>query len=260
MERVVLVSVARPPSEIGNLWHARFQHFQGQRQNLGVLGGYMAADIVEHYSVEQLRAEFDGIYKEAQDKYMLSSADLQGGLTQEELRIKQGAKQRTVFNFTVSLFGLRKFRGLIEMIYGKQEFAEQFDALEGGVYTKMADLLPATQAEYLKVLNAFTAMSYEEMGSSSGLVKNTHYAKINYGGKDAIELSMRACYSRYRVHCKNIQLRPLFSGEPAFLHAVKDSNALLAARHTGSAIAAPGGTFVFDMDELRKMGVDDFKD
>jgi len=259
MERVVLVSVVRPAAGVGNSWHARFQEFQAQKQNLGVLGAHLAAEIVHGYSVDQLRAEFDQMYRAAQDKYMLTTADLQGGLTPEEIRVKQGAKQRTVFNFCVSQFGLHKFRALIEMIYGEQEFAEQFETLEGAVFSKMADLLPATQAEYLKVLNTFAAMSFDDPQSPSSLVPSIHYALGSMGGKDTIELSIRACYSRYRVHCKNIQQRALFPGEPAFLHAIKDSTALLQSRYNTGAVAAPGGTYVFDMDELRKAGVDDFR-
>jgi len=124
----------------------------------------------------------------------------------------------------------------------------------------MADLLPATQAEYLKVINQLAAMSFEMPDSNGAIVKNLHYVKIDFAGKEAIEFSMRACYSRYRVHCKNLNVRPLFTGEPAFMHAMKDSNALLQARGASERLATPGGTYIFDMAELRKMGVEDFRD
>lgn len=260
MERVVLVSVVRPQPEVAQLWHARFQEFQMHKQSLGVLGQFMAADIVFNYSLDMLREEFDTLYNAAQTKYMLTTADLNAGLSPEALRVKQGAKQRTVFNFCVSQFGLMKFKALVDRIYGAAEFAESFEILDSSIYSKMSDLLPATQAEYLKVINQLAAQSFEDRTNSSALVQQIHYAKIDFGGKAAIEFSMRACYSRYRIHCKNIGIKPLFTGEPAFMHAMKDSNALLQSRATSATIQAPGGTFVFDMDELRKMGVEDFKD
>lgn len=259
MERVVMISVVRPPPETATLWHARFQEFSAQKQQLAVIGHYIAGQIVGSYSLEQLRAEFDEIYTAAQAKYMLTTADLMAGLPEEVLRAKQGAKQRTVYNFCVSKFGLRKFKAVIDMIYGEQEFAESFAMLDGAIFSKIGDLLPATQAEYLKVINTFASMSYEQPDSPSALVRGVHYAPVNFGGKDGIEFSMRACYTRYRIHCKAIGIKALFTGEPAFLHAMRDSTAVISSKSQGGKIVAPGGTFVFDMNELRKMGVDDFK-
>lgn len=259
MERVVMVSIVRPPPQVATHWHAKFQEFSANKRSLGVLGQYIAGQIVGSYSLDQLRAEFDELYVAAQAKYMLSAADLTSGLAEDVLRAKQGAKQRTVYNFCVSQFGLRKFRTLIEMIYGKAEFAESFETLEEAVFSKIGDLLPATQAEYLKVINTFAAMSFEKPDSNDALISGFHYAHVNFGGKDCIELSMRSCYMRYRVHCKNIGTKPLFGGEPAFLHAMRDSTAIVTNKSTASKIAAPGNTFVFDMTELRKMGVDNFR-
>lgn len=258
MERVVLVTVVRPPSSVALQWYAKFMHFVGEKQSMAVIGRFLAGDIVQNYSLEKLKTEFDLMYNEAQAKYMLTAQDLSDGISDEAMRRKQGAKQRTVYNFTVSLFGLRQFKRIIDMIYGEAEFAESFRHLEEAVYSRMTDLLPATQAEYLKVLNTFASMSYEEAESSSQLVRGLDYALIDLGGKEAIEFSMRRCYHKYRIHCRNISYRPLFSGDPAFLHAMRDSTALL--EQGGShKIQAPGGTFVFDMNELRKLGVDNFK-
>jgi hypothetical protein len=258
MERVVLVTVVRPPSSVALKWYARFTHFVNQRHNMAVIGRFIAANIVHNYSLEKLREEFDALYNEAQATYMLTEKDLASGISEDEMRKKQGAKQRTVFNFTVSRFGLLKFKEVIDMIYGQAEFAESFAHLDAAIYSRMQDLLPATQAEYLKVLTTFASMSYQDPDSPSVLVRGQHYALIDYGGKDAIEFSMRACYHRYRVHCKNISYKPLFSGDPAFLHAMRDSTALL--EQGGShKIIAPGGSFIFDLHELTKLGVDNFK-
>ena len=258
MERVVLVTVVRPPSSVALTWYARFMHFVAEKQSMAVIGRHLAADIVHNYSLEQLKTEFDVMYNAAQAHYMLTAQDLTDGITDEEMRRKQGAKQRSVFNFTVSKFGLRQFKRIIDLVYGEAEFAEQFATLDDAIYSRMQDLLPATQAEYLKVLNTFASMSYEEDDSPSKLVKGQDFAVFDFGGKEAIEFSMRRCYHKYRVHCKNISYKPLFSGDPAFLHAMRDSTALLE-QGASHKLVAPGGTFVFDMNELRKLGVDNFK-
>lgn len=258
MERVVLVTVVRPPSSVALQWYAKFMHFVAEKQSMGVIGRFLAADIVNNYSLAALKAEFDVMYDAAQAKYMLTAQDLTDGISDEDMRRKQGAKQRSVYNFTVSRFGLQQFKRIIDMIYGEAEFAESFKHLDDAIYSRMQDLLPATQAEYLKVLGTLASMSYEDENSPSRLVAGLDYAKLSLGGKDAIEFSMRRCYHKYRVHCKNINYKPLFSGDPAFLHAMRDSTALLEYGKSHK-IQAPGGTYVFDMHELTKMGVDTFK-
>lgn len=128
------------------------------KRALTSLGQYIASSIVLDYSVKQLVEEFDALQAEAQAKFMLSEKDLQSGLPEHELRAKQGAKERTVYNYTVARFGLRKLRKLVQDIFG-EEFEESFQELEEAVYDRMTDLLPSTQAEWIKVLNVMATMS-----------------------------------------------------------------------------------------------------
>jgi hypothetical protein len=260
MERVVLVTVVRPPSAVAMKWSARFNVFKRSCHVMAILGQYLAASIVNDYSVKQLIDEFSPMYDAAKDKYLLTEADMTAGLPEEVLRAKQGAKERTVYNFTVSKFGLLKMKALLAEIFGPEEFAEEFAAMEDAIYSRMADLLPATQAEYLRVLNTMAHMSYgdREHDSMSVLQKGRDYEFLSFGGKDAIEFSMRTAYGRYRIHQKNVGYKPLFSGDMAFLHAMKDSPALLA-HGPGQVLEVAGGSYIFDLDELRKLGVDEFK-
>lgn len=257
MERVVLVTVVKPPTAAALKWSARFNAFKREKKVLSVLGQYIGANIVNEYSVAKLIAEFTPLYDAAKDKYMMNEADISGNLSDEVLRAKQGAKERTVFNFTVSRFGLFKFRDLIAEIFGPEEFAEQFAAMDGALYSRMADLLPATQAEYLKVLNYMATLSYQERDLPTTLTVSKDYAFLSFGGKDAIEFSMRTCYHRYRQHAKLQGYKPLFSGDAALLHSMKDSSALLA-QGPGKVLQTAGGTYIFDLNELRKLGVDEF--
>ena len=71
--------------------------------------------------------------------------------------------------------------------------------------------------------------------------------------------SARAAYHRYRAYCKSISKRPLFPGDQAFLHGLKDCPALLN-HGPGVDLNVPGGSYIFDLNELSRMGVEPFKD
>ena len=72
-------------------------------------------------------------------------------------------------------------------------------------------------------------------------------------------MSLKACYHRYRNHCRTVSYKPLFNGDATFLHAMRDSAALLSQGGGATKLNTPGGSFVFDANELKKLGVDDFK-
>lgn len=259
MERVVLATVVRPPASVAMKWSTRFHLAERNKHALSILGQYIASGVVLDYGMPQLTVEFDAMLLEAQQTFMLSEKDLKAGLSDDEMRAKQGAKERTVFNYTVTRFGLRKLRQLVKDIFD-DEFEERFAELEGSVYDRMADLLPSTQAEWVKVLNDVATMSVSvEPSSPFSIRKGYEYNLLMYQGKSALELSARAAYHRYRGYCRTISKRPLFPGDHAFLHGLKDSPALLY-HGPGQELNVPGGSYIFDLDELSRMGVESFKD
>lgn len=258
MERVVLCTVVRPPASVAMKWSTRFHIAERHKRCLAILGQYMASDVVLDYGFKQLTEEFDVLLKEAQDKYMLNEKDLSLGLSAEALQAKQGAKERTVFNYTVVRFGLRKMRKLIQDIFGN-DFEETFEGLEDSVYDRMTDLLPSTQPEWVKVLNKVAAMSVSvDPSSFMAIRRGQEYAFTNLRGREAIEISARTVYHRYRAYCKSISEKPLFPGDHAFLHGLKDCPALMQ-HGPGESLQVPGGVFTFDLDELSRMGVEPFK-
>lgn len=259
MERVVLCTMVRPPASIAMKWSSRFHVAERHKRALTSLGQYIASSIVLDYSVKQLVEEFDELQAQAQAKFMLSEKDLQSGLPEHELRAKQGAKERTVYNYTVARFGLRKLRKLVQDIFG-EEFEESFQELEDAVYDRMTDLLPSTQAEWIKVLNVMATMSASVDPATPMAIRMGHeYQLLTYQGKSAMELSARVAYHRYRAYCRSTSDRPLFPGEHAFAHSLKDCPALLHHGPEGT-LQVPGGSYIFDLDELLRMGVYNFKE
>lgn len=247
MERVVLVTLSRPHAAQGARDFAEFLKWQRGTKLLSILGKYMAAQIVKKYSIDALREEFDAMYNEARDKYMLNDRDILGA-SKEELASKMSTKERTVFNYTVAAFGLKKLAGLVNNIYGDR-FEDRLEVLQRSIYSRMDDLAATTQPEWLKVFNAFSDMSYLEVNN---LIPGRDYAIVTHGGRDCLELYTRVAYTKYRVYCKSSNTKPLYSGEMAFMHGLKDCPARVEAANI--KLQVPGGSHVFDLDQLVALG------
>lgn len=257
MERVVMVTLARPAQSQGLKNHAHWQAFWRNRQLLGILGQYLAADIIADASKDAFVEEFDALYAEAKRRFMLNEEDLQGGLTAEELQDKQNTKERPVYNHTVAKFGFRQFRKLVKSAVGSQ-FEDLMDDLEDGIYSRLNDLHSATTPEYVKVLREIASMSYHvEAERPEAIRKNHEYAFTALGGRECVEVAIRTAYGRYRMYCRSTGTSPLFGGAEPFAHAIQDSPAFVK-RGTGESLQMPS-VFTFDVNELARLGVDVFK-
>lgn len=256
-ERVVLVTMVKPAASVQMKWLGRFHQLQRNSPLLAILGQYLAAQAINSGGVEQLRAEFDPLYSKARDRFMLTEADINNkDLPEHELRNKQGAKERTVYNFTVAAYGLGKFRKLVEAIYGS-EFDEIFDELEAGIYHRMSDLQNATQAEWAKVLSMMSFMSHEgNKDLPYSLKHGEDYAEVVENGVDAVEVSLQAAYMKYRAYCRAANVRPLYAGHQQFLMGMRDCPALIRYGQ-GTHLERPG-VYVLDTAEMLKFGIDPF--
>jgi hypothetical protein len=257
MERVVLATITRPSQMQGLQWLARYQAYHRHKHLLGILGQYLAASIVNETTIESFTTEFDELYEVARAKYMLTEADLQGGVDEETLKNKQNAKERSVFNHTVATFGFRKLRQLVHATVG-DELDEVMAELEEKIFDRMSDLHAATTPEYVKVFSMMSAMTYSVSSDRpEALVKEKDYAFVPQGGRTLLELSIRTAYLKYRTYCKNSSITPLYGNEISFMHAVKDSPAFVK-QGSGQALPVPG-VYTFDSEVLAGLGVDVFK-
>ena len=259
MERVVLVTVAPPPSVVAHKWASRFYEFRRNAKLLSLIGKYVASKLVmTGYSVEDLMAEFDPLYSEARNRLMLTEADLNSNLAPDEIREKQSARERSVFNFTVAKFGLLKLQEVLTGIFGEQEFASDFEDFLGASYNRMKDLAPSTVPEYLKLMNVLVDLSYEAPDAAQAIRYAHEYGFGNINGKDTLELNIRSAYSRYRQHCRLISVKPLYAGEQAFAHGLRNVPSLMHIGE-GQAVEAPGGVHVFDLADLMRLGLRGFR-
>jgi hypothetical protein len=256
-ERIVLTTIVKPSSSLALRQLGHYNKLYRNRHHLAILGQYLMTQVIEESGVEKLREEFDPLFNEAKKKYLLNDEDLVGQLSAEELSNKQRSKERTVFNYTVVRFGLHKFREVVEAIYG-EEFKELFDKVEGGVYGRMHDLQAATQPEWAKVLAQLSEMSWALDGDSPmALRMGKEYALGSMGGKEVIEVSLRSAYFRYRQYCNTHRSKILFSGDQAFLHAMRDCPAKVEVG-PGKFLKLPN-VHCFDVARLAEAGVPAFK-
>jgi hypothetical protein len=245
MERVVLATLSPASSSMLMLQLQAFEDLMLNRHTLGVLGAYIAAEIVNRYSVQTLIAEFEPILEEARKEFLYNKP------TEDEVeRIR--ARERSVFNYAVAEFGMMKFSKLMDSIFGENTF-EQLNGYREKVYMRLVDLNVSTEPEWLKVFNVFSEMSHSDLATPWFLKNKIEYVNINYGGKSCLEIHARALYMKYRLYCRSSHIKPLYAGEAAFIHGLKDCPALVIANKSVE-LQAPGGSHIFDAGELSRAG------
>lgn len=250
MERVVLLTQIKPPAIQMSENYMRFSRAVDKKELLGMLGKYIAAGIIKRTTLESFAEEFNAIYNATRKELMLSADDVD--LTPEVLSKKSGAKERTVFNYSVVKFGLRKIENLIRGIFG-EEFTQLFAEMQATVCSSVDDIQAQTVPEWLKVLNTFTDMAHLDPESTCFLVPGKDYAAVSYGGAACMEFNLRSCYHKYRQYMAISRTKPLFPGESAFVFAMGNTPALVA-KNAEVELQVPGGSYVFNLAELRSNG------
>ena len=250
MERVVLVTQIKPPAIQMSENYLRFSRAVEKKDLLGMMGKYIAAGIIKRTTMESFTEEFNTIYNATRKELMLSADDVD--LTPEMLTKKSGAKERTVFNYSVVKFGLVKFSRLIQGIFG-DEFDALFQAMQNTVCSSVDDIQAQTVPEWLKVLNTFTDMAHIDPESPCFLIKGKDYAVVDYGGAACMEFNLRSCYHKYRQYMAISRSKPLFPGESAFVFAMGNTPSLVA-KAAQVELQVPGGSHVFSLSELRSNG------
>lgn len=256
MERVVLATVVRPPYTVASQWLQRWQAFRRDKHLLGILGQYLAVSIVHEYTLDGFRDEFDALYAEAQERFMVTQKDIDGGISEDELRIKQNAKERTVYNHTVALYGFQKFRELVNNAVGS-DLDDKMSEMEAGIYSRMSDLQATTTPEVVRVLKDMASMSWSvEKDLPYAVRKGAEYALYDENGQDLLEIDARTMYFRYGMYMRSVGATKLMPGVEAFSHALQDSPAFVG--RDGKGLHRPG-VMVLRVAELTRLGVPTFQ-
>lgn len=269
MERVILLTLVKPPAARLEKFFRHFNAADRNREQMGIVGSFIARSIVNNYSIAKLREEFDEIYDETRKELMLGEGD--EDLSFEEKQKKAGTKERTVYNYSVLRFGILKFRAVIKTLFEpRKELAESnperfammtknleqvigiIDEMYAESTSSVQELQAQTVPEWLKVFNSLSDMvSGGDDYSSFRLVNRQHYAVRDVDGLPILEIAPRGCYTKYRMFCAARGEKSLFASEQAFIHAL---TYLPCRVEVQPSINVPGGTFSFDLNELRLLG------
>ncbi len=227
VERIVLVS-AKKPDEL--VMRRRAAHYEEYKQNsdiLSILGHYIAARVLQSTTIADFKAEFSGILKEARNNHMLRQGDYElvesGAMTAEELQRRRNNKDRPVYNNSVALFGVRKFRKTLERVYKEdfsELFGEAFDKMEDAIFNTNEGVVDSTIPEYVKVLNTMGAMTRLE--GYSALEEGRDFNVVDHGGQVRLVMDPRAVFAKYRSYMRSQGTNALYPSEQAFAQAMVD--------------------------------------
>ena len=257
MERVVMLTLAKPPGERSAVFFQKFQKVLNNQRLLGILGAYIVKQLVNSYTIDRLKAEFSPIHDAVRREILLQPGE-EATLTSEERAKKLGAKDRTAYNYAVLKFGLLKFQSIARQLFDrdedyerKLEVNEACAEIVGAALSNIHELQAQTMPEWLKVFNSFSDMAGATDTERYRLFMNRDYVTDEIDGQPTLELNMRSCYMKYRMYCTAVSSKPLFPSEAAFLHAA--SHIPYRITH-GHKLSCPGGSMIFNLDDIRACG------
>lgn len=257
LERSVLISLKRPFGRLMTRYAPHWFAFRDNRRLLAVLGQTFAAAISAHYSVDQLRKEFDPILAEATGLHMIKPGDYET-LRPTDLAKKELGKSRVIYNYCVAQFGLSKLKELLKAILPTHtsEWDELFKPLFEDMFVRMDEVNENAMAEYLKVFTAFSDMTRLPQDDPNRLTHGVDYELATQGGTTTLNIIARLAYSKYKRVCRSTGDNPLFPNDLSFQHALKDAPVFMM-REKGTR-GLQQESVVLDYDGLVRLGVERF--
>lgn len=259
LERVVLASFAKPSLQQYQANLANYLDIRDNAHLLSSLGKYIILDVVSNWDRARLQQEFGDIHNSVNQAHAATREFMATDYSPQELARRQGNKPRTIYNYAVALFGLRYLQSTLEELFGAQA-SEGFAELEAPLFSRLTDLSTGTQAEWLKLFNVWADMSYFAMGTTFQLRKGVDYDFMQVAGADCVVVNARSCYSKYRAYMGSLRSKPLYPGEFALTHALKDVPAVIDTDWRQSRLPMAGGAVLMDAQELASQGFRGFKE
>jgi len=263
MERMVLVTLKRPSPLVSAKAYAVYERFHSRRELLSSLGLTLAAGVAKNATTENVKEEFDKVYAWARDRHMLRPTDgelvASGEMDEVEYTRRASNKLRNVYNNSVALFGLTKFKRLLRSVYEEEFeglFGDLFRKLEPAIFNGLDVMAKSTVPEYIKILTCFSDMTRLPVTHPYHLEDGFEYNLSDLGGKTVLVLVPRASYVKYSLYVKHQGQSPLFPSEAAFAQAMVDVPQFIQ-RSSGTQKMAVE-TVVLDLEALYRAGVPKF--
>ncbi|WP_454735432.1 hypothetical protein [Cupriavidus necator] len=250
-ERSVAVTVAKPPLSTYAEWFRRFNFVRDNSEVISALGRR-----ITEWAYQQDLADVKASYDPIRNRVLAEMGP--GAVDADGKPLAQRLNARPVHAYSVTYWGLKAFRHVVEDVFGAGALKAEFDRLDESFWTRVQEAQSAVMAEADKVLSMLTFMSNErDVPDMCAIRRGVEYVFTKLGERDAVHLSMRSAYLRYSQYCRQRGERPLYPSEVAFLHAMQSHNALLST--DSDAIPGVRTVYVFDCEQLERNGVGSFK-
>ena len=255
LERTVLVTIKKQSMFKASKTYLLFEKFKANRDVLSILGHNIAAHVTKTSSVEALREEFTPIYHKARKRFLPQEGD---DLSDVNVQAKFAVQERSIYNISVAAFGLSKFTNLVKAIFeasGEYDeyFKEILDTFSEKIYSQMEDLSRNTMPEYMKVLCTMSDQTRLADGVAYKIVSGEDYVITEEGGYPVVVIALRSCYAKYRAWMRYMGVQPLFTGDTAFHHSLKDAPMFLRNGYGTKTLVVD--TMIFDYNALIRGGM-----
>jgi hypothetical protein len=263
LDRSIVVTLRRPSGMFYVRYAPKFNLFKANQEVLGILGQYIAGDVIRNGSVEGLKAKFGPIHGRVQKLYLpniepKSAVPVEDTDTQETKDLKWFSRPRVVYNHAVAEFGVQQFRDMILRMLPEHvdEFKEVFDAMCKDTYMGMDDVARQSLPEYIKVMVVISDLTRFPVSDSEKIVHGADYQLGNIGGTDTITIVGRMVFNKYRQFTRKTGELPLFPGEGSFLHALRASDLYIKSGVGTDRVQQE--TMVLDYGNLQRLGCPPF--
>ena len=201
MERCVIVTMTKQDRE-GRDQHNDWLINHGAH-NIGKLGRAMLHAAL-HIDFDKFKEEVRQTQEEVKTRL------LESGVTQKKL----GEMSRPVFNYTVTMMGLRFANRVIQRTFSGM-FDEKFQRLEETLMLRAKEHVPSARSEATKVLDVMARLTrIEDMQFK--LVRGRDYT-VN---GDHVDIRLHPAFDKYLRYCRNLGLPPLYDNDAAFVAAM----------------------------------------
>lgn len=255
LHRSVLVTLKRQPGRMTNRTKPAWDMLQANLESMSVVGQHIAASIISGYSEERFRDEFDTIHNRVSRALTLQPEDNLETCDAATLVTKQNMNERIVFNYAVAEFGLHIFKATVQMfqLESESKLLEVVDTMFPALYSEMDKIVKNSVAEYIKVFEMLSDMSRFNDGNPCKLSNGVEFEIATVGGLASLNIVAKTAYNKYRMHCRNIGVLPLFMGDGSFMQAMKDSP-LFIRGDTGTKVLRQESIHL-DYEAMQRNGV-----
>ncbi len=177
-----------------------FSYVFNRREMMGSFGKELIAEVMD-LSVEEVRMETEDVLQP---------------IVTEWFGDKHAGENRRIWNYVVTLYGLKLFQKVVQGKFGNQ-FDEIFSDMVEAIGSSVQNDLPNNMSESSKVLNMMAYLTKAEVPDETRLIYGVDYTV----GAGHVDIKLHGAYFKYMKHMRAHGLPPLFIEYDKFAVAMK---------------------------------------